>query len=98
MTDTTTPLPSPAQVATVAKKDRTIGRLAIGSSTVVSVTGLVPFVSWVFQLAISNPANRPDLAVISFIAGLIAAGVNLGLQLFLRGREGAVQYIEGEER
>jgi hypothetical protein len=77
------------------KAARQAGRIAVGSSTVLSVTGTVPFVEWLFTLFL-DPAKMPNLAVISFIAGMVVASINLGLQLFLRGRAGASSVLEGE--
>lgn len=87
MTDQT-----PAQ----AKTARNAGRITLGSTTVLSVTGTVPFIDWLFTLFIHDVASRPNLAVISFIAGVVVASINLGLQLLLRGRAGAIELLEGD--
>lgn len=89
---------SDTPVEEAAKKSaRKAGRISLGSSTVLSVTGTVPFVDWLFTLMIHDPASRPNLAVTSFLAGFLVAGINLGLQLFLRGRSGAAEILEGDE-
>lgn len=104
MTDpTTTPpvVPPPPAVQAAAiqqtqRNTRNIGRLSLGGSTVLSVTGAVPFIDWLFTIAIHDPASRPNLAVVSFIAGVVVAGVNLVLQLMLRGRDAVTQMLEGD--
>lgn len=96
MTDQT---PAQPLAVTAAKKAaRNAGRVSLGSSTVLSVTGAVPFIDWLFTICIHDPAARPNLAVTSFIAGVIVAGINLGLQLMLRGKEAVAADFQGDQQ
>jgi hypothetical protein len=86
----------PPAVTAAKKAARNAGRISLGSSTVLSVTGAVPFIDWLFTLSITDPASRPNLAVTSFIAGVIVAGINLGLQLMLRGKDAVAADLQGD--